>query len=104
MGRTCCAPTKLCPLRYDLEGAAGFGDFFFGGGTEGVRVDGKFVGELAIAENFHALQLAANEAVGTEQIRGHCFSSRKNVKRLQVEHGVFLAERIVEAALGHAAV
>src|SRR5256885_16678679 len=67
-------------------------------------VDGEFIGELTIAENFHALELAANEAVGAEEVGGHRFSSRENVERFQIEHGVFLAERIVETALGHAAV
>src|SRR6266851_5317644 len=96
----CRTPKKS---RYDLECAARFGNFFLGGRAECVRVNGDLGGQLAIAENFYAIAAAANEPVRAQQLRRYRFAGRKNVQFFQVQDRVFDAERVVKAALGHAA-
>src|SRR6266851_5671498 len=91
------------PLRYDLECAACFGDLFLAGRAEGMRVNGDLGGQLAIAENFYAIAAAANESVRAQQFRRNGFAGRKNVQFFQVQDRIFDAERVVKAALGHAA-
>src|SRR5260370_5314914 len=89
--------------RYDLERAACFGDLFLGGRAEGMRVNGKVCRELAIAGNFYAIVAAANEPVRAQQLRRYRLAGRKNVQFCKVQNRIFDAERVVKAALGHAA-
>src|SRR6266481_8543740 len=90
-------------LRYQLERATRCGDLFLGGGAEGMRVNRDLGGQLAIAENLYAIAAAANESVRTQQLRRNGFARRKNVQFFQVQDRIFDAERVVKAALGHAA-
>src|SRR5260370_29117353 len=89
--------------RYDLERAACFGDLFLGGRAEGMRVNGDLGGQLAIAENFYAIAAAANESLRAQQLRRYRLAGRKNVQFRNVQNRLFDAERVVKAALGHAA-
>jgi len=67
-------------LGYDLETAAGFSDLVFRRLAEGVRVNRKLHGQVAIAENLDLVLLAADEAVGAEQVGRDGFASRENVE------------------------
>src|SRR5258708_29275753 len=89
--------------RYDLERAACFGDLFLGGRAEGMRVNGDLGGQLAIAENFYAIAAAANEPVRAQQLWRYRFAGRKDVQFRKVQNRILDAERVVEAALRHAA-
>src|SRR6267378_8531471 len=91
-------------LRYNLERAARLGNLFLGRRAEGMRVNGQLAGQLAIAEDLNGIRGAADKAVGAEQFRSDRLAGWKNVQLFQVHYRVRHAERIVEAALGHAAV
>src|SRR6202140_4989670 len=95
-------PASL-PLRYHLKRAAGFGDLILSGRAERVRVDRELRGQLAVAENLDPVVAAPHESVGAQQLRRHCLSRRKNVQFRQVQNRIIDSERIVKAALGHAA-
>ena len=91
-------------LRYHLKRAACLGDFFLGRRAECMRVNGQLGLQFAIAQNLDGIRGAANEAVGAQQFRRHRFAGGKHVQFLHVHHGIVHFERIVKAALGHAAV
>src|SRR6266436_1333625 len=89
--------------RYDLKRAPCFGNFFLGGRAEGMRVNGPLGRELAIAENLYAIVAATNEPVCPQQLRRNRFAGRKDVQFRKVQNRILDAERVVKAALGHAA-
>src|ERR1700761_4330536 len=104
MRRSGLRPYKIwLQLRYDFETAAGGGDFVFRRLTEGVGVNRELHGQVAVAEDLDLVGLAADEAVGAEQVGRDSFASRKNVEVGEVENRVGHAEQIVKAALGHPA-
>src|ERR1700722_10143847 len=94
---------RLKQLRYDFETAAGLTDLVFCRLAEGVSVDRELHGQIAIAEYFDLVGLAAGEAVGAEQVWRDGFAGRENVEIGEIENRVAHAEQIVKAALGHAA-
>src|SRR5579863_428791 len=104
MGRSLLRPYKSLPLRDDLETAASFADLVFGRLAERMRVNRELHGQIAVAEDLDLVGLAANEAVGSEQVRRNRLTGREDVEVSEIKDGVGLTERIVEAALGHAAV
>src|SRR5258707_12880335 len=89
--------------RYDLKRAAFFGNFFLCGRAEGMRVNGKLCREFAIAKNLYAIAAAANEPVRAQQLWRYRFAGRKDVQFRKVQNRILDAERVVKAALGHAA-
>src|ERR1700761_2856794 len=102
MRRSGLRPYKIwLQLRYDFKRTAGGGDFVFCRLAEGVGVNRELHGQVAVAENLDLVGLAADEAVGAEQVGGDGLTSRKNVEVSEIENGIGFAERIVEAALGH---
>src|SRR5260370_30260995 len=89
--------------RYDLKRAACFGNFFLCGRAEGMRVNGKLCREFAIAKKLDGIGAAANEPVRAQQLWRYRFAGRKDVQFRKVQNRILDAERVVKAALRHAA-
>src|SRR5579884_3195632 len=68
-----------------------------------MRVHSKLVFELDIAKNLDAAAVAADKTVSAEQIGRDGFAGGKRIELFDVDDGVFDGERVVKAALGHAA-
>src|SRR5579859_6058932 len=90
--------------RYNLERAARLGNLFLGRRAERMRVNRDLGGQLAVPEDLHPVVAAPHKSVGPQKLRGYRFSRRENIQLFQVQDRVFDPERIVKAALGHAAV
>src|SRR6266511_4900898 len=94
----------MCPLRQDLGGAAGGGDLLSRLAAELVRAHRQLLRDVAATQNLDDPR-ARDEAVLPQQLRRHVGARLEPVhQRVEVDHLVFDAAVIVEAALRHAAV
>src|SRR5439155_5092392 len=90
-------------LSQNLERAASLGNFVLGGSAESVSVNGQFILQIAIAQNFYLLR-GTNKPMRAKQIRRYRFACRKSIQILQVNYGKGFSKRAAKAALWNAAV
>src|SRR5439155_8950791 len=87
----------------NLERAASLGNFVLGRSAESVSVNGQFILQIAIAQNFYLLR-GTNKPMRAKQIRRYRFACRKSIQILQVNYGKGFSKRAAKAALWNAAV
>src|SRR4029453_9184666 len=97
LGTRASLPQHLCL-------AAGGRDLLGGLAAELVRLDGQRLADVAARQHFHP-HVALHQPALAEQLRRHLDVAVEALgERIEVHHLVFLTERIVESALGHAPV